>query len=83
VLPSSGYELVLADSFETILDENTYLSDIRMSHCTGDHNLNIYLPLNPISPAHSELSVQEVTIDAAVLKRVPVLLQAVVSIVGV
>ena len=48
----------------------------------GDHNLSIYLPLNPNSPAHSELSMQDVTIDAAVLKSMLVLLRAVISIVG-
>ena len=82
LLLSSGYELVLADSVEIILDENTYSPDITMSYRMGDHNLNIYLPLNPISPAHPELTMQDVTIDAAVLKRTPVLLRAVISIVG-
>jgi len=82
VLLSSGYESVLSDSVEIILDENTYSPDITMSYRMGDHNLNIYLPLNLISPAHPELTMQNVTIDAAVLKRTPVLPQAAISIVG-
>jgi len=48
----------------------------------GDNNLNIYLPLNPIFPAHYELTMQDVTIDVRVLKSMPVLLLAVISIVG-
>jgi hypothetical protein len=62
--------------------KNTNIPDITMSYRMGDHNLNIYLPLNPISPAHSELTMQDVTIDAAVLKSMPVLLRAVIRIVG-